>query len=323
MAKVMIVGGAGYVGTSLSAELYRRKHDVTVVDLMWFGNHLIDPLKPKAMVRDAFDLTQKDMEGFDAVVFVAGLSNDPMADYSPSKNFISNSASPSYISYIAKKAGVKRMVYASSCSVYGYAVDEFYDESGPTVAVFPYGISKLQGEKSVMQMADDDFSVIALRKGTISGVSPRMRFDLVVNAMFKSAMTTGTITVNNPEIWRPILSMSDCVSAYTLSVEANHEVSGVFNIASGNHKVGEIASLVKAKIDSMLGTDIKIVTNNVKDVRNYKVTYQKASEVLGYNPACDVGCITAGLVESRNLFGNMDDPMYHNIKSFIEMEGKK
>lgn len=320
MTKVMIVGGAGYIGTLLSTELHERGYDVHVVDLMWFGNNLPQVLKEKAKVADVFDLTQKDLEGFDSVVFVAGLSNDPMADYSPAKNFISNSASPAYLAYIAKKAGVKRMVYASSCSVYGYAVDQFYDETGPTTAVYPYGISKLQGEKSVMQMADETFSVIAFRKGTVSGVSPRMRFDLVVNAMYKTAVSTGVITMSNPAIWRPILSIKDCVSAYIRAIECDPSISGVFNIASENCTIGQIADIVKDTVEATTGMNLKIVNNNVKDVRNYKVTCDKAKTILGFSPTCGVKNIVEDLLNNRQNFGDMDNPAYYNIKTFMNKE---
>ena len=255
--------------------------------------------------------------------FVAGLSNDPMADYSPSKNFIYNSASPAYLAYIAKKAGVKRMVYASSCSVYGYAVDEFYQETAPTTAVYPYGISKLQGEKSVIQLASDDFSVIALRKGTVSGVSPRMRFDLVVNAMFKSAVISNQITMSNPSIWRPVLSIKDCVAAYIRAIEADQKISGVFNVASENCTDGVIADVVRNTVREKMGINPTILNNNIKDVRNYKVDCSKAATVLGFSSQNNVKSIVVDLIENISSFHNMDDPKYYNIKTFMNMETSK
>lgn len=320
MNKILVVGGAGYIGTLLCNELYNRGYDVHIVDLLWFGNNLIPELKDKVKTLDVFDLTTEDLRGFDAVVFVAGLSNDPMADYSPAKNFISNSASPAYLAYIAKKAGVKRMIYASSCSVYGYAIDQFYDENGPTTAVYPYGISKLQGEKSVLQLADDSFSVIALRKGTVSGVSPRMRFDLVVNTMFKTAITTGKITLSNPGIWRPILSITDCVSAYIRSIEADPSISGVFNVASENCTIGQIADIVKETLKKRMNTETKLINNDIKDVRNYKVNCDKAKTILGFLPNHGVKEIVESLIQNRENFGDMENPLYYNIKTFVDID---
>ncbi|HUM48253.1 MAG TPA: SDR family oxidoreductase, partial [Chitinophagales bacterium] len=240
--KILIAGGAGYIGSALIPKILDRGYQVDVVDLLWFGNNL--PKEVKVIQKDIFDLTEKELEGYDEVVFLAGLSNDPMAEFSPAKNFVSNASSPAYLAYIAKRAGVKRFIYAGSCSVYGYTVNELYDESSPAVSNYPYGISKLQGEQAVIQMSDKNFSVIAFRQGTVSGYSPRMRLDLIVNTMFKTAVSTGEIIINNPSIWRPILALQDATSAYIRAIESATEISGIFNIASGNYTVGEVADFV-------------------------------------------------------------------------------
>src|SRR5690606_19617743 len=125
----------------------------------------------------------------------------------------------------------------------------------PTNSVFPYGISKLQGESAALQLRDDSFSVIALRKGTVSGYSPRMRLDLVVNALFRTSVTEGVIRVNNPAIWRPILSMQDAVSAYVRAIECRPSISGIFNIASGNYTLGEVGDQVRDGVQQFLGID--------------------------------------------------------------------
>jgi len=184
--RIFIAGGAGYIGSALIPRLLDRGYEVDVADLMWFGNNL--PNEVKILDRDMFDLSEEELADYEQVIFLAGLSNDPMAEYSPRKNFIFNGASPAYLAYIAKRAGVKRFIHAGSCSVYGYTVNELYDEERPSVSGYPYGISKLQGERAAMQLADEKFSVIAFRQGTISGYSPRMRLDLVVNTMFKCAL---------------------------------------------------------------------------------------------------------------------------------------
>src|SRR5215471_8523373 len=268
--RILVAGGAGYVGSILIPKLLERGYDVDVVDLFWFGNSL--PPEVRIINLDIFDLQIKDLKDYDQVIFLAGLSNDPMAEFSPSKNFMFNAAAPAYLAYIAKQAKVRRYIYASSCSVYGYTENELFDEERPVSSAYPYGISKLQGERAVMQLIDNDFSVIALRKGTVSGYSPRMRFDLIVNTMFKSAMKDGLIRVNNPAIWRPVLSMEDACMAYIRAIEAGESISGIFNVASGNHTVGEVADLVRGTIEQEMGTKIALEINHVKDVRNYKVS---------------------------------------------------
>src|SRR5271168_935639 len=154
--KILIAGGAGYVGSVLVPKLLDRGYDVDVLDLFWFGNHL--PSQTGIIHKDIFDINVPDLEPYQQVVFLAGLSNDPMAEFSPSQNFIFNAAAPAYLAYVAKQAKVKRYVYASSCSVYGYTDNALFDENQPVSSSYPYGISKLQGEQAVMNLQDDKFS---------------------------------------------------------------------------------------------------------------------------------------------------------------------
>jgi nucleoside-diphosphate-sugar epimerase len=318
--KILVAGGAGYLGCVLIPKLLERGYKVDVVDLFWFGNHLPDQVG--ILNKDIFHLTVKNLEAYDEVIFLAGLSNDPMAEYSPSRNFIFNAAAPAYLGYIAKMAGVKRYVYAGSCSVYGYTENELYDETSPASSSYPYGISKLQGEQAVIQLVDQSFSVISLRKGTISGYSPRMRLDLIINTMLKTALRDGTITVNNPSIWRPILSIEDAAIAYIRSIEANPGISGIFNIASGNYTVGEIADMVKGAIEERLGLHINLNIKHVQDFRNYKVTVEKAANVLSFHPQENVGTIVQNLLDNVEKFQDWDNPLYSNIQTFRNIENE-
>jgi nucleoside-diphosphate-sugar epimerase len=185
---------------------------------------------------------------------------------------------------------------------------------------YPYGISKLQGEQAALQLIDDNFSVIALRKGTISGYSPRMRFDLIINTMFKNAMKDRTITINNPSIWRPILSIQDAATAYIRAIEANHKISGVFNVASGNYTVGEVGDLVKGAIEERMGMSINLVIKHIQDFRNYKVSIEKAKNVLSFHPADDLKSIVLNLIDNMDKFQDWDNPMYSNIGTFKAIE---
>jgi len=315
---MLVAGGGGYLGSVLIPKLLARDYVTDVVDLFWFGNHL--PNEASILHKDIFDLTTEDLHGYDQVIFLAGLSNDPMAEFAPSKNFIFNAAAPAYLAYIAKRAAVKRYIYACSCSVYGYTENELFDETRPAFSGYPYGISKLQGEQAVMQLMDKDFSVISLRKGTVCGYSPRMRLDLIINTMFKTALKDLTITVNNPAIWRPILGIEDAASAYIRAVEANQNISGIFNVASGNYTVGEIGDLVKTAIEDQLGLEINLVIKHIQDFRNYKVSIQKAANSLSFHPQDDVRSIVANLVANRSKFYDWDNPFYYNIARLKELE---
>ncbi|MCK4836060.1 MAG: NAD(P)-dependent oxidoreductase [Candidatus Aminicenantes bacterium] len=319
--KILVVGGAGYIGSVLLPRLLERGYDVDVIDLFWFGNHL--PPEVRAINKDIFELEEGDLKEYEQVIFMAGLSNDPMAEYSPAENFISNAAIPAFLGYLARKAGVKRFIYAGSCSVYGYTVNELYDENCPAISDYPYGISKLQGENSVMQMKNEDFSVIAFRQGTVSGYSPRMRLDLVVNTMFKTAVTTRVITVNNPAIWRPILSIKDAATAYIRAIEANNDISGVFNIASGNYTVGEIGDLVKSSLKRHLNIDVQLNIKHIQDYRNYKVSFEKAKKVLSFHPKFDVYAIVEDLVENMDKFKDFENPDYYNIQVFKKLKKQR
>jgi len=319
--RLLIAGGAGYVGSALIPRLLERGYLVDVVDLFWFGNHL--PAETGIISKDIFELTVEDLAGYDQVVFLAGLSNDPMAEYAPSKNFIYNAAAPAYLAYIAKKADVKRYIYASSCSVYGYTDNELFDETKPVSSSYPYGISKLQGEQAVMNLVGDKFSVIALRKGTASGFSPRMRLDLIVNTMFECAVCDKRIIVNNPSIWRPIVSIGDAANAYIRAIEASEKISGIFNIASGNYTVGEVADLVAAAVEEMLGIHVTLEIKHIRDFRNYKVSVQKAENVLSFHSNHNVKRIVASLVENMEEFRDWDNPLYYNIRTLKTLDAKK
>jgi nucleoside-diphosphate-sugar epimerase len=178
----------------------------------------------------------------------------------------------------------------------------------------------LQGEQAVMQMRDDAFSVICLRQGTVSGYSPRMRLDLIVNTMFKSAMTDGVITVNNPAIWRPVLSIRDAVTAYIRAIESYPSISGIFNVASGNYTVGEVADLVRASLREHLNKNIDLNIQHKEDYRNYKVSIEKARNMLSFKPRYDIDGIVKDLIENYERFSDMTRDEYYNIRVFKELE---
>jgi len=316
--RVLIAGGAGYIGTELSNDLSLRGHDVTVVDLFWFGNHLSDNVRQ--INKNLIDLKQEDVSGYDAVVFLAGLSNDPMANFSPSKNFIENAAAPTYLAFITKQAGVPRFVYASSCSVYGFTDNEVMDEDSPVNPQYPYGISKLQGEYAIMKMADEGFRPIAMRKGTVGGWSSRMRFDLVVNTMTKYALAQGKITVHNPNLWRPLIDIRDVVTAYRKAIMCSLNISEVFNICGENYTIGRLANDV-VNTFAEAGTAIEVDTQNRPDVRNYLASNEKAKRILDFTPEFGPANSIQQIlhhVSEKNI--DLDDKRHYNIRTFMELE---
>jgi nucleoside-diphosphate-sugar epimerase len=319
--KLLVAGGAGFIGSRLVPSLLEHGYDVDVIDALWFGNHL--PPEARVVRRDLFECRASDFEGYEQVIFLAGISNDPMAEYDPAENFIQNGALPAYLAFTAKQAGVRRLIYASSCSIYGYTQDRLYDEDAPVTCAYPYGISKLQGERAVLQMADPGFSVIALRQGTVCGWSPRMRFDLIVNTMYKSAVTTGVVTVNNPSIWRPVVDIRDTVSAFTRAVQASYASAGVFNVASGNFTVGQVADSVKDEIEERVGRRVRLDIRSLDDLRNYKVSCERARVELGFQPQYSIRDIVADLHRHADEYGDFDRDEYYNIRVFKARAGAR
>jgi nucleoside-diphosphate-sugar epimerase len=315
--RILAAGGAGYLGSRLIPILLEHGYDVDVVDLLWFGNHL--PEGVNVVQRNLFDCKAEDLKGYEQVVFLAGLSNDPMAEFSPALNFVFNAALPSYLAFVTKNAGARRFIYASSCSVYGYTVNELYDEESPTTCGYPYGISKLQGERGVLQLQDENFSVIALRQGTVCGYSPRMRMDLIVNTMFKNAMIERKVTVNNPSIWRPVLDIRDAATAYLRAIQADYSLSGVFNVSSGNYTVGQVGDMVKDEIQKLISEKVAIVIKGIEDFRNYKVTTDKAQTYLGFRPQYTIEDIIEDLYGHKDHFADYNNDEFYNIRVFEKL----
>ncbi len=311
---VLVLGGCGYIGSVLCPYLAEAGYDITVVDLCWFGNNLPDDIP--VIQKDIFDMKQQELEGYDAIIFLAGLSNDPMAEFSPKDNFIYNTALPAYIGFIAKEAGVKQLIFASSCSVYGYTHNSTFTENDPAVCNYPYGVSKLQGEQALLSIADENFSVLCFRQGTVSGYSERMRLDLAINTMFKNALLKNEITLSNSKIWRPILGLQDLCRAYHLGLEAGLSRGNVFNICSFNATIGQLAQSVAAYVQEHFGVGVSISNNNTQDYRNYKVSAAKAQLVLNFHPQQHDLDILTDLHAHLHSFSNFDDERFYNIDIF-------
>lgn len=315
LLSVCIVGGAGYVGSRLVPELKKRGHRVVVVDPCWFGNHL--PGSCKVVKSDVLHLPETFFKGFDAVIFLAGLASDPMAEFTPSFNFVSNLGSPAYAAFAARTMGVKRFIFADSCSVYGDAKGKLCGEADKLHFLpYPYGVSKAQATLGLSYLATPDFSLITLRKGTVSGWSPRMRFDLLVNAMYKSAATERVIHVHNPAIVRPLLSLDDAVSAYIKALEAPAHISGTFNIASGNVTVGEVARTVQHHFEERHRMSIDLDIRHVPDVRNYGARTTRARTKLGFSGRGSVASILKELDEHYGPSFNFTPDGFYNIRVF-------
>ncbi len=312
--RVLVTGGAGYIGSVLVPLLLERRYTVRVLDHGFFGiEHL--PKEVEIITHDVLDFDDRWLEGIEAIIHLAGLSNDPMADFSPKLNYEINAAGSAVVAQAAKRNGVHRFVMGSTCSVYGLTGEEEVDEEWPAKPAYPYAISKLMAERALQCLADDSFRPIVLRKGTVIGWSPRMRYDLVANTMLKSALTQGEITVRNPNLWRPILDVKDAALAYIRAVEVEREISGTFNIAYGNFTIAEIAEQVNEVLQERdLG--VPIVHQGLQDVRNYRVSTKRSRDILGFIPSISPRDSVANMLNriQEGINADFDNPRYYNIE---------
>jgi nucleoside-diphosphate-sugar epimerase len=290
--KVLVTGHQGYIGTILTPLLARAGHEVTGLDTDLYRSCTFGAAMTGAPTinKDIRDVEAADLAGFDAVIHLAGLSNDPLGDLNPALTYEINHAAAVRLAKLAKEAGVARYIFSSSCSTYGAAGDDLIDETADFNPVTPYGDSKVQVEIDVAKLADDRFTPTFLRSATAYGVSPRLRFDLVLNNMVAWAFTTGRVYLKSDGTpWRPVVHIEDISRAFLAVLEAPREAihNQSFNVGrSGeNYRVRELAEIVK---DVVPGCRIEYAPDAGPDKRTYRVACDKLPQTLpGFQPQWD------------------------------------
>jgi len=334
--KILVVGGAGYVGSILVRELLDKGYAVKVLDRLFFGDVGIKEVRDRIelVVDDIRTMKPEVLEDVQSIINLGGLSNDPTAEYNPKANFEMNTVAAEKLAMMAKEKGIKRHVYASSCSVYYVPAgvdseDVLISEEAEIDPKAAYSKSKYEAEKRLLALADQDFCPVILRKGTIFGFSPRMRYDLVVNTFLKTALSTRELNLHyGGEMWRPLVDIHDVAGAYILALETPEEkVRGeVFNIASKNYRVSELALMVYQILNDK-GVEVKIKSNyRYKGVRSYRVSTDKAEDILGFRPKITLEESILTMLEMIEQYGytNFDHPRYYNIlwmKLLEEIQG--
>jgi nucleoside-diphosphate-sugar epimerase len=311
---VLITGGAGFVGSVLVATLCDRGDEVRVVDCGFFGLEHVDK-RAEVISGSVLSFDPEWLDGVEAVVHLAGLSNDPMAAFSPSLNYMLNASGAAIVAHAAKEAGIRRFIFSSTCSVYGMDESGSLDEDHAVKPIFPYAISKLMAERMLSCLVDDRFRPIVLRKGTVVGWSPRMRFDLVTNAMVKSALVHNKIVVHNPNLWRPLIDVEDACEAYVCALAAPMDVAGVFNISSRNYMLAELGRIVADELGRH-GVTASVETQNREDVRSYRVSTDKATEILKFRPRKSMSDTVTDIVTGikDKPVSELEHPKYYNIR---------
>jgi nucleoside-diphosphate-sugar epimerase len=320
---ILVTGGAGYLGCVLVRELLNKGEAVRVFDKLFFGDEGLDE------VRDKIELIQGDLryfdeailDGIDSVIHLAGLSNDPTAEYNPKANHEMNTVATESLATTCKRRGVKRFVFASTCSIYDkglYAEDFLLDETSEVAPRAAYAVSNYEAERILLAMADETFCPVILRKGTLYGFSPRMRYDLVVNTFVKDALMNGALKVFcGGEMWRPLVDVTDAAKAYICCVEApEHKVRGqVFNLVYKNYRILELAHWVREAFKPIRTLEIEVDYSHYR-ARSYRVSGQKIETVLGFKPTVAIKESVERMVQTIQRSGHMDflNPKYYNIQ---------
>lgn len=280
--RVLLTGADGYVGRVLWRQLRERGHAVVALDSGLFAGCALgpEPSEPLDLALDVRAVERRHLEGVDAVLHLAGISNDPLGDLDPAVTFAINHLASVRLARLAREAGVARFLFASSCSAYGAAGDAILDETAPFNPVTPYAESKIRVERDLLAMADDRFSPVFLRSATAYGRAPRLRGDLVVNNLLGWAFATGKVLIKSDGTpWRPLVHVEDMAAAFVAVLEAPREaVHGqAFNVGRDrdNWRVRDLAEMVAAAVP---GAEITYAPGGGPDRRNYRVSFARIRE---------------------------------------------
>ncbi len=320
--KVVVTGGAGYVGAVLVPKLLAQGHQVKVIDLYLYGREVLDAVKDhpnliqvEGDIRDRA-LLERELAGYDSVIHLACISNDPSFELDPALGRSINYDAFLDLVAAAKKGGVSRFIYASSSSVYGIKEVENVTEDLPLEPLTDYSRYKAMCEEVLLGAREPGFVTLILRPATVCGYSPRLRLDLTVNILTNHAVNNRKITVLGGRQMRPNIHIEDVADLYVQSLAwADEKIDGkIFNAGYENHTVAQIAGIVRGQV----GPDVEIVSQPTNDLRSYHISSEKIKRELGFVPRRTIEDAVRGLVEAfaaGRIPDSMSDSRYYNIKT--------
>jgi nucleoside-diphosphate-sugar epimerase len=326
--KILLTGSRGYIGPVMAPLLLQAGHDVTGLDTDLYRRSTFGPWKESipTVVKDVRSVGPDDLRGFNAVVHLAALSNDPLGDLNPQLTYEINHVASVRLAQAAKSAGVTRFVFASSCSNYGAAGDAPVDETSALNPVTPYGVTKVKVEEDLTKLADDEFTPTFLRCATAYGASPRLRFDVVLNNLVAWAFTTGKVFLKSDGTpWRPIVHIEDISRAFLATLAAPRETvhAQAFNVGRNdqNYRIREIAQIVK---ETVPGCEIAFAPNAGPDKRNYRADFTKIGRLLpAYQPQWDARKGARQLLAAYREIGlkleDFEGPRYRRIDQLKQL----